>query len=113
MPRSPEMRSSFNQLLVALSVIDSLYVITGIVDYSLVKVIVIAIIIIITWKNISVIDNLFVITGIVVIIIIIITIIIVFVIRDYLIDIADYFLADFYCSHPQQQHNHHHEWRHL
>ena len=32
------MRSSFNQLLVALSVIDSLYVITGIVDYSLVKV---------------------------------------------------------------------------
>jgi len=36
--RSPEMRSSFNQLLVALSVIDSLYVITGIVDYSLVKV---------------------------------------------------------------------------
>jgi hypothetical protein len=34
----PEMRSSFNQLLVALAVLDSLYVATGIVDYSVVKV---------------------------------------------------------------------------
>ena len=42
------MRSSFNQLLVALSVIDSLYVITGIVDYSLVKVDFLKMILIIT-----------------------------------------------------------------
>ena len=32
------MRSSFNHLLVALTALDIVYVITGIVDYSIVKV---------------------------------------------------------------------------
>ena len=41
-PRTPEMRSSFHQLLVALAVVDTLYVITSIVDYSMVKVLIIS-----------------------------------------------------------------------
>ena len=36
--RQPEMRSNFNQLLVALAVLDIAYVATGIWDYSCVKV---------------------------------------------------------------------------
>ena len=36
--RQPEMRSNFNQLLVALAVLDIAYVGTGIWDYSCVKV---------------------------------------------------------------------------
>ena len=37
--RQPEMRSSFNDLLMALSILNIIYVFTGIVDYTFVKVI--------------------------------------------------------------------------
>ena len=37
--RQPEMVSSFHQLLLALAVLDIIYVTTNIVDYSVVKVI--------------------------------------------------------------------------
>ena len=40
-PRQPEMRSSFNDLLMALSILNIIYIFTGIVDYTLVKVIII------------------------------------------------------------------------
>ena len=36
--RQPEMRSSFNDLLMALSILNIIYICTGIVDYTFVKV---------------------------------------------------------------------------